>query len=202
VYSFWQGLPSDTMTLTLWPLILVLTYFSKTLTLVITFDWLIIYCFVTFDWLIIYCFMSRSRIFHLYGDITIASKGLQNVGLCSALRAFEQGGIFIMPHLLWHRTSVFPVSSEGLWNFWLVGDQVGLSYFICVFLLARPSIWYHDPLTFDLGIDLLFKNFNLGHNFCLVGGRAFIFYMCIPSGKTFHLIPWPWLTDIWPLRKL
>jgi hypothetical protein len=57
--------------------------------------------------------MSRSRIFHLYGDVTIAGEGLQKLGLCSALRAFEQGGIFIVPHLLWHGTSVFPVSSEG-----------------------------------------------------------------------------------------
>jgi hypothetical protein len=31
-----------------------------------------------------------------------------------ALGAFEQGGIFIVPHLLWHGTSVFLVSSEGL----------------------------------------------------------------------------------------
>jgi hypothetical protein len=38
-------------------------------------------------------------IFHLYGDVTIAGEGLQNLGLCSALRAFEQGGIFIVPHL-------------------------------------------------------------------------------------------------------
>jgi hypothetical protein len=37
---------------------------------------------------------------HLYGDVTIAGEGLQNLGLCSALRAFEQGGIFIVPHLL------------------------------------------------------------------------------------------------------
>jgi hypothetical protein len=37
----------------------------------------------------------------------------ENLGLCSALRASEQGGIFIVPHLLWHGTSVFPVSSEG-----------------------------------------------------------------------------------------
>jgi hypothetical protein len=51
--------------------------------------------------------------FHLYGDVTIASGGLQNLGLCSALRAFEQGGIIIVPHLLWHGTSVFPVSSKG-----------------------------------------------------------------------------------------
>jgi hypothetical protein len=30
----------------------------------------------------------------------IAGKGLQILGLCSALRAFEQGGIVIVPHLL------------------------------------------------------------------------------------------------------
>jgi hypothetical protein len=52
------------------------------------------------DRLIIYGFTSRSRIFHLYGDVIIAGEGLQNLGLCSALRAFEQGGIFIVPHLL------------------------------------------------------------------------------------------------------
>jgi hypothetical protein len=33
----------------------------------------------------------------IYGDITMADEGLQN---CSALRAFEQGGIFIVPRLL------------------------------------------------------------------------------------------------------
>jgi hypothetical protein len=37
-------------------------------------------------------FMSRSRIFHLYGDVIIASEGLQNLGLFSAFRAFEQWG--------------------------------------------------------------------------------------------------------------
>jgi hypothetical protein len=58
-------------------------------------------------------FYSRSRIFHLYGDVTTTGEGLQNLGLCSALRAIEQGGIFIVPHLLRHGTSVFLVSSEG-----------------------------------------------------------------------------------------
>jgi hypothetical protein len=65
------------------------------------------------DWLIIYCFTSRSRIFLLNGDVTITCEGLQNLGLCSALNAFEQGGIFIVSHLLWHGASVFLVSSEG-----------------------------------------------------------------------------------------
>jgi hypothetical protein len=55
---------------------------------------------ISIDWLIIYCFTSRSRLFHFYGDVTITGDGLQNLGLCSALRAFEQGGIFIVPHLL------------------------------------------------------------------------------------------------------
>jgi hypothetical protein len=41
-------------------------------------------------------FTSRSR----FEDVTFAGEGLQNLGLCSALRAFEQGGIFIVPHLL------------------------------------------------------------------------------------------------------
>jgi hypothetical protein len=66
------------------------------------------------DWLIIYSFTSRSRIFHLYGDVIIAGEGLQNLGLYSVLRAFELEGIFIVPHLLWHGASVFPVSPEGL----------------------------------------------------------------------------------------
>jgi hypothetical protein len=40
-------------------------------------------------------------------------EGLQNVGLCSALRAFEQGGIFvIVPHLLQRWASDFQALSE------------------------------------------------------------------------------------------
>jgi hypothetical protein len=65
------------------------------------------------DWLIIYCFTSHSRIFHLHGDVTTNSEGLQNLGICLVLRAFEQGGIFIVPHLLWYGASIFQVSSEG-----------------------------------------------------------------------------------------
>jgi hypothetical protein len=40
-------------------------------------------------------------------------EGLQNLGLCSALRAFEQGGISTMPHPLRNRVSASLVSSEG-----------------------------------------------------------------------------------------
>jgi hypothetical protein len=64
------------------------------------------------NYLNIYGFTSHSRIFHLYGDVTFAGEGLQNLGLCSALRAFGQREIFIVPHLLRHMASIFPVSSE------------------------------------------------------------------------------------------
>jgi hypothetical protein len=50
--------------------------------------------------LIVYGFMLRSKLFHVDGNVIIPGEGLQNLGLCSALRAFEQGGIFIVPHLL------------------------------------------------------------------------------------------------------
>jgi hypothetical protein len=52
------------------------------------------------DSFIIYCFSSHSIIFHLYGDAIITGEGLQNLSLCSALRAFEKKGVFIVPHLL------------------------------------------------------------------------------------------------------
>jgi hypothetical protein len=58
-------------------------------------------------------FTSRSRDFHLYEDVTITDEWLQYLRLRLALRAIEQGGIFIVPHLLRHETSVFPLSSEG-----------------------------------------------------------------------------------------
>jgi hypothetical protein len=64
-------------------------------------------------WLIIFSFTSRSRIVHLYWDITITYEALQNLGLSSALRDFEQGRIFIVSHLLLHGASGFPVSSKG-----------------------------------------------------------------------------------------
>jgi hypothetical protein len=59
------------------------------------------------DGLIIYCFRSRIKILHLHGDVTTTGEWQQNLGVCSALRAFEQGGIFIVPWAL-----VFLVSFE------------------------------------------------------------------------------------------
>jgi hypothetical protein len=45
-----------------------------------------------------------------HGDIAIAGEELQDLGLCSALMAFEQGGVFIVPLLLCLGIPVFPFS--------------------------------------------------------------------------------------------
>jgi hypothetical protein len=39
-------------------------------------------------------------------------EGCKIKAYCSALGASKQGGIFIVPHLLWHGETVFPVSSK------------------------------------------------------------------------------------------
>ena len=53
-------------------------------------------------------------------------------GVRKALRAFEQEGIFIVPRLLWHVASVFPVSiqsplttHEGMWRIYSNRDPHG-----------------------------------------------------------------------------
>jgi hypothetical protein len=55
-------------------------------------------------------FIAAQAIFQLSGSGDRAA----NFGLCSALKAFEEGGIFIVPHLLRHGTSVYMVSYERL----------------------------------------------------------------------------------------
>jgi hypothetical protein len=55
------------------------------------------------DLLIINNSETHLRIFNSNVDVTIApfaSERLNNLGLCSALRAFQREGIFIVPHLL------------------------------------------------------------------------------------------------------
>ena len=44
-------------------------------------------------------------------------------------------------------------------------------------------------MTLTLKLDLLLRNFNLGHNFLTRRDRAFILHMCIPCDKTFHIVP-------------
>ena len=75
------------------------------------------------------------------------------------------------------------------------------------------SIWQdlsHHTLIFDLvtltlKFDLLFKNFNIGHNLWTGRDRTFIFHMCILCVKIFHTIDNFWPSDldleVWPTSQ-
>jgi hypothetical protein len=52
--------------------------------------------------LFVYLFFPLKEFFTCIdtSPLLLRAEGLQNLGLCSALSVFEQGGIFIVPHLL------------------------------------------------------------------------------------------------------
>jgi hypothetical protein len=78
-------------------------------------------------------FLAARAIFSYLAAVTITGDGAANFGLCSALRAFEQGGIFIVPHQLRHGTSVYTVSSERPLQPWLLTlTSTRLPFFIMV----------------------------------------------------------------------
>ena len=62
-------------------------------------------CPYTHGMMFVCCFTSYARIFPSYRDVIMANEGLQNLGLRTARVFFEQGGIFIVPHLLWYMTT-------------------------------------------------------------------------------------------------
>jgi hypothetical protein len=58
------------------------------------------------------CLQPHEQFFSYLAAVIITGDRAANLGLCSPLRAFEQGGIFIVPHLLRHGASVYTASSE------------------------------------------------------------------------------------------
>jgi hypothetical protein len=87
------------------------------------------------------------KFFLLHRDTTIVGEGLQNLGLCSALRAFEQEGVFIVPLLLWHVTLIFAVLSEGpppfsrfLWHTCTLSSYQTIAIFIST-LHVLNCVW-------------------------------------------------------------
>jgi hypothetical protein len=91
---------------------------------------------INLDWLFT-VLLSAQEFFTYMETSPLPVKGCK-ICLCSALRASEQGGIFILPHLLWHGTSVFfwshpkdrPIQSpltthEGMWRIYSNPDPHG-----------------------------------------------------------------------------
>ena len=63
-----------------------------------------------------------------------------------------------------------------------------------------------DLIALTLKFDLLFKNFNLGHNLWTMRDRAFIFHMCISCDKALkishHTIIFYLMTLTWTLNGI
>jgi hypothetical protein len=130
------------------------------------------------DWLIIYGITSHSRIFHLYGDVTIACNWLQNLGLCSALRAFEQschtccdtGPRFFRSHQK-DRPILSPLTTrEGMWRIYSNpglhgwrGDRDDSTLVYMIKNLSFVSLSFYWP--YDLGILSLWIEI---HQLCIV----------------------------------
>ena len=52
-----------------------------------------------------------------------------------------------------------------------------------------PGSLCHSPsVGVGVRVGCVDQNFNLGHNFQTRRGRALILHMCIPCGKTFHMV--------------
>ena len=112
--------------------------------------------------LVVYCLKSHSKTFNLNGDVTIAGERLPNLGLCLALRAFEQGGIRIVPHLLWHGTSVFLVSFKVR----LLRHTRGCGWYILtLILMGTNGFEKSEKVTFGNGIE--FRNLYIVFPFSL-----------------------------------
>ena len=51
---------------------------------------------------------SRLRVFRKYGDVTITSEGVYILDLFCAPMSLEEGGIFIVPHLMRYEAQFLP----------------------------------------------------------------------------------------------
>ena len=57
-------------------------------------------------------------------------------------------------------------------------------------------------LSFRPCLSVCHKNFNLGHNFCTITGRALVLGMCVLCEKTFPMVPCYDLDhDLWPTSR-
>ena len=72
--------------------------------------------------------------------------GLQNLGQCSVPSVLKHGGIFLMPHLLWQRTSGLLVSSEKPDAFhdklWTISLEWGHSSAHYIYMYAYKFTYY------------------------------------------------------------
>ena len=89
---------------------------------------------------------SHRRIFHSYGDVTIADEGL-HFDLCSALMVIEQREFFSEPHLLWHWISVYNGHPRGPVTLTPIAERLTVELSLPVFTVAAGIRTPNLPLA-------------------------------------------------------
>ena len=66
----------------------------------------------------------------------------------------------------------------------------------------HESVGTLNLIHLSVRLSISHKNFNLGHNFCTITGRALILGMCVLCDKTFPMVPCCDLDrDLWPTSR-
>jgi hypothetical protein len=89
----------------------------------------------------LYGFTSRSRLFHLCGDVTIAGEGLKKLGLARRSGPLSrEGSLSCNTCYVRHGASVFPVSSEDRPFNRLLRHMKGCGGYILTRILKRSNL--------------------------------------------------------------
>ena len=99
----------------------VLIYsYSVTLNTTSHLPWWLVMCLFNgynlFDCLFVWCFWSHSKMFHSFGNVTIAVEGLQILTYARHLWPLSSEGSLACQHLLWHGASVYNGHFEDPWH--------------------------------------------------------------------------------------
>ena len=97
--------------------------------------------------LYVWSFLSHSRIFPSYGNVTIADEGLQIWPMLGTHMAIELWGFLSVPHLLWHRASIYNGHIRGPVTLTPIAKHLELS--LPVYDLVLSRLGFEHP-TFRL----------------------------------------------------
>ena len=114
------------------------------------------------DWFSIVLYLVREYFTHKEMS-ALPLERLQILGLCSVTTVWEQGGIFMVPNLLWHRTSVYTMSSKSTNLFRRLSWQTMGTECIRKFLIYKYDIcWKTNDCTRTI---LIQRTVNWGYNY-------------------------------------
>jgi hypothetical protein len=72
------------------------------------------------DWLIFFIVLRPAQKSFTHADVNMSVNDCKKADVRRSGPLSKEGAIFIVPYLLWHRVSVYPVSSE---SFFPISDQ-------------------------------------------------------------------------------